>query len=219
AMQRALDDAGIGGGEVDYINAHGTGTYLNDHIETVAIKLVFGARAHAIPVSSTKSIVGHTAGASAALEAAICCLAVRRGVGPPALHYDTPRPGGDLDYGPNARRRQGMGTALRNSLAVGGENPGLRLRRGVWGGRGRGGEEQGAGAYLRERDPALQGARVRRGDDRRHRRAAGDQPGDVLQLLSEQGRDPPPGCRGHRGAVSGHARARGGKRHPHGGED
>src|SRR5262249_14963467 len=83
AMQRALDDAGIGVDEVDYINAHGTGTYLNDSIETVAIKRVFGARAHAIPVSSTKSIVGHTAGASAALEAAICCLAVRRGVVPP----------------------------------------------------------------------------------------------------------------------------------------
>src|SRR5262249_60480921 len=92
AMQRAMDDAGIGAEEVDYINAHGTGTYLNDLIETVAIKRVFGARAHAIPVSSTKSIVGHTAGASAALEAAICCLAVRRGGVPPTVHYDTPDP-------------------------------------------------------------------------------------------------------------------------------
>jgi len=129
AMQRALDDAGIGANQVYYINAHGTGTYLNDHIETVAIKRVFGARAHAIPVSSTKSIVGHTAGASAALEAAICCLAVRRGVLPPTLHYDTPDPECDLDYVPNASRRQDIRTALSNSFAFGGNNSTLVVRR------------------------------------------------------------------------------------------
>ena len=129
AMRRALDDAGIGVDQVDYINAHGTGTYLNDSIETVAIKRVFGARAHAIPVSSTKSIVGHTAGASAALEAAICCLAVRRGVVPPTLHYDTPDPECDLDYVPNASRSQEIGTALSNSFAFGGNNSTLVVRR------------------------------------------------------------------------------------------
>src|SRR5215470_17415655 len=129
AMRRALDDAGIDAQEVDYINAHGTGTYLNDSIETVAIKRVFGARAHAIPVSSTKSIVGHTAGASAALEAAICCLAVRRGVVPPTLHYDTPDPECDLDYVPNASRRQAIEIALSNSFAFGGNNSTLVVRR------------------------------------------------------------------------------------------
>jgi 3-oxoacyl-[acyl-carrier-protein] synthase II len=129
AMQRALDDAGIGVDEVDYINAHGTGTYLNDLIETVAIKRVFGARAYAVPVSSTKSIVGHTAGASAALEAAVCCLAVRRGVVPPTVNYDTPDPECDLDYVPNASRRQAIGTALSNSFAFGGNNSTLVVRR------------------------------------------------------------------------------------------
>jgi 3-oxoacyl-[acyl-carrier-protein] synthase II len=129
AMRRALDDAGIGVDQVDYINAHGTGTYLNDYIETVAIKRVCGARAHTIPVSSTKSIVGHTAGASAALEAAICCLAVRNGVVPPTLHYDTPDPECDLDYVPNASRRQEIGTALSNSFAFGGNNSTLVVRR------------------------------------------------------------------------------------------
>jgi 3-oxoacyl-[acyl-carrier-protein] synthase II len=129
AMQRALHDARIGADQVDYINAHGTGTYLNDSIETVAIKRVFGARAHAIPVSSTKSVVGHTAGASAALEAAICCLAVRRGVVPPTLHYDVPDPECDLDYVPNASRRQEIETALSNSFAFGGNNSTLVVRR------------------------------------------------------------------------------------------
>ncbi len=129
AMQRAMHDAGIGAADVDYINAHGTGTYLNDHIETIAIKRVCGARAHAVPVSSTKSIVGHTAGASAALEAAICCLAVRNGVVPPTVHYDVPDPECDLDYVPNASRRQAIETALSNSFAFGGNNSTLVVRR------------------------------------------------------------------------------------------
>jgi 3-oxoacyl-[acyl-carrier-protein] synthase II len=129
AMQRALDDAGIGADEIDYINAHGTGTYLNDRIETMAIKQVCGARAHAIPVSSTKSIVGHTAGASAALEAAICCLALRTGIVPPTLQYDAPDPECDLDYVPNASRRQAMRTAMSNSFAFGGNNSTLVIRR------------------------------------------------------------------------------------------
>jgi len=128
AMRRAMDDAGMGVEEVDYINAHGTGTYLNDLIETLAIKRVFGARAHAIPVSSTKSIVGHTAGASAALEAVICCLAVRRGVVPPTLHHDVPDPECDLDYVPNASRRREIGTAVSNSFAFGGNNSTLVVR-------------------------------------------------------------------------------------------
>jgi 3-oxoacyl-[acyl-carrier-protein] synthase II len=129
AMQRALDDAGISADEIDYINAHGTGTYLNDKIETMAIKQVCGARARVIPVSSTKSIVGHTAGASAALEAAICCLAVRTGIVPPTLQYDAPDPECDLDYVPNASRRQDMRTAMSNSFAFGGNNSTLVVRR------------------------------------------------------------------------------------------
>jgi 3-oxoacyl-[acyl-carrier-protein] synthase II len=129
AMQRAIDDAGIGVDEIDYINAHGTGTYLNDRIETIAIKRVCGERAYSIPVSSTKSIVGHTAGASAALEAAICCLAVRRGVVPPTLQYDEPDPECDLDYVPNASRRRDIRTALSNSFAFGGNNSTLIVRR------------------------------------------------------------------------------------------
>jgi 3-oxoacyl-(acyl-carrier-protein) synthase len=129
AMQRAIDDAGIDVAEIDYINAHGTGTYLNDKIETLAIKTVCGPRAYEIPVSSTKSIVGHTAGASAALEAAICCLAVRRGIVPPTLHYDAPDPECDLDYVPNASRRQDIRTALNNSFAFGGNNSTLVVRR------------------------------------------------------------------------------------------
>src|SRR5262245_5828794 len=129
AMQRAIADAGIGVDEIDYINAHGTGTYLNDRIETIAIKRVCGERAYAIPVSSTKSIIGHTAGASAALEAAICCLAVRRGVVPPTLGYDAPDPECDLDYVPNASRRRDIRTALSNSFAFGGNNSTLIVRR------------------------------------------------------------------------------------------
>jgi 3-oxoacyl-[acyl-carrier-protein] synthase II len=129
AMQRALDDARIGADQIDYINAHGTGTYLNDQIETVAIKRVCGPRAYAIPVSSTKSIVGHTAGASAALEAAICCLAVRRGVVPPTLQYDVPDPECDLDYVPNTSRSQEIRTAVSNSFAFGGNNSSLVVRR------------------------------------------------------------------------------------------
>src|SRR4029450_11541383 len=151
AMQRALHDAGIGVGEVDYINAHGTGTYLNDHIETLAIKRVRGARAPAIPARSTKAlgghrasarapphaaprtstrpIVGHTPGGSAALEAAICCLAVRKGVVPPTVHYDLPDPECDLDYVPNASRARAIGTALSNSFAFGGNNSTLVVRR------------------------------------------------------------------------------------------
>jgi len=129
AMQRAIEDAGIGVDEIDYINAHGTGTYLNDRIETLAIKKVCGARAYAIPVSSTKSVLGHTAGASAALEAAICCLALREGIVPPTLHYDEPDPECDLDYVPNVSRRQDIRTTLSNSFAFGGNNSTLIMRR------------------------------------------------------------------------------------------
>src|SRR5262245_17417621 len=128
AMQRALADAGVSAREVDYINAHGTGTYLNDLIETLAIKRVLGPRAHAIPVSSTKSIIGHTAGASAALEAVLGCLAVRRDVVPPTLQHHEPDPECDLDYVPNACRRQAIGTALSNSFAFGGNNSTLVVR-------------------------------------------------------------------------------------------
>jgi 3-oxoacyl-[acyl-carrier-protein] synthase II len=129
AMTRALEDAGIGIEDADYINAHGTATYLNDKIETIAIKKVFGKRAGNVPVSSTKSIVGHTAGASAAMEASVCCLAVREGVIPPTVHYQTPDPECDLDYVPNTSRRQEIRTVLNNSFAFGGNNSTLIVRK------------------------------------------------------------------------------------------
>ncbi len=122
AMQLALDDAGLNPEEVDYINAHGTATRVNDVVETRAIKQVFGARAGKIPVSSTKSMHGHVMGASGAIELVATVEALRRGVLPPTANYLKPDPDCDLDYVPNQAREQKVRAALSNSFAFGGLN-------------------------------------------------------------------------------------------------
>jgi 3-oxoacyl-(acyl-carrier-protein) synthase len=115
--------------DIDYINAHGTSTPLNDRMETKAIKTAFGAYAYKVPVSSTKSMTGHLLGAAGALEAAFCALAIRDGVIPPTINLENPDPECDLDYVPNKARRKRIKTALSNSFGFGGHNTTLILRR------------------------------------------------------------------------------------------
>jgi 3-oxoacyl-[acyl-carrier-protein] synthase II len=122
AMEEALKDAGVKRGEVDYINAHGTATPANDAAETKAIKSVFGERAGRIPVSASKSMIGHCLGAAGALEAVATVLAIRDNGIPPTIHYQTPDPECDLDYVPNQARDAVVNIALSNSFAFGGNN-------------------------------------------------------------------------------------------------
>jgi 3-oxoacyl-(acyl-carrier-protein) synthase len=129
AMQRALADAGLAPGQIDYINAHGTGTALNDKSETAAIKTVFGAAAAEIPVSSTKSMHGHLLGAAGALEAVICLQAMRHSLIPPTINYQTPDPECDLDYVPNQARPAGLERIMSNGFGLGGHNATLILGR------------------------------------------------------------------------------------------
>jgi 3-oxoacyl-[acyl-carrier-protein] synthase II len=129
AMRAALADGGLDPAEIDYISAHGTGTPINDPVETLAIKAVFGERAYRIPVSSIKSMVGHSAGACGALEAAACAYALQEGILPPTINYEHPDPACDLDYVPNAARRTAIGAALSNNFGFGGHNSCLVLRR------------------------------------------------------------------------------------------
>ena len=128
-MRRALEEGDVAPDQIDYINAHGTGTPLNDAIETRAIKAVFGARAYAIPVSSTKSMVGHCLGAAGALEAAACLLAMRDGVVPPTATLEQPDPECDLDYVPNTPREMKVGAVLNNSFGFGGHNASILARK------------------------------------------------------------------------------------------
>jgi 3-oxoacyl-[acyl-carrier-protein] synthase II len=124
-MQMALRDAGIGQGDVDYINAHGTSTEVNDRVETLAIKQTFGEQAAKIPVSSIKSMLGHLIAAAGSVEAITCLLAIRDGVLPPTMNYTTPDPNCDLDYVPNGARKQRVRRALSNSFGFGGQNVAL----------------------------------------------------------------------------------------------
>ena len=121
-MKKALDSAGITTDDVDYINAHGTSTYLNDKYETMAIKSVFGDRAYKIPVSSTKSMLGHGLAASGAFEAITTILSINNGILTPTINYDDPDPELDLDYVPNTARKAEINTAISNSFGFGGHN-------------------------------------------------------------------------------------------------
>ena len=129
AIRWALDDAGMGPDDLDYINAHGTSTQLNDLAETRAIKSALGERAYAVPVSSTKSMIGHALGAAGALEAIACVMSIREGMIHPTVNYETPDPECDLDYVPNDARSAPVGVALSNSFGFGGQNACLVLRR------------------------------------------------------------------------------------------
>lgn len=129
AILQALKSAQASIDDVGYINAHGTGTQLNDVSETRAIKAAFGERAYQIPVSSTKSMTGHMMGATGALEAIFCVLAVREGILPPTIHYETPDPECDLDYVPNQAREKKITLALSNAFGFGGHNAVLAIRR------------------------------------------------------------------------------------------
>jgi len=127
-MELALKYAEVPKEDVNYINAHGTSTMLNDMYETMAIKKVFGERAYQIPVSSTKSMTGHTIGAAGAIEGVITVLAMHDGIIPPTINYDEPDPELDLDYVPNKARKQNIKVALSNSFAFGGHNATLVFR-------------------------------------------------------------------------------------------
>lgn len=128
AMALALEDADLEAGDVDYINAHGTSTDLNDKLETMAIKQVFGERAAQIPISSTKSMTGHLLGAAGAVEAIACLLTINRGIIPPTINYETPDPECDLDYVPNQARQAQVRVALSNSFGFGGHNATIILK-------------------------------------------------------------------------------------------
>lgn len=129
AMRWALKDAGISPDQVDYINAHGTSTPLNDKTETRAIKSLFGEHAYKIPVSSTKSMLGHAMGASGALEAIVCAMTIHTGWIAPTINYEYPDPECDLDYVPNSPRQAKVDVTLSNSFGLGGQNACLILKR------------------------------------------------------------------------------------------
>lgn len=128
-MRTALKDGGIEPAEVGYINAHGTSTEMNDHIETIAIKEVFKEKAYKIPVSSTKSMTGHMLGAAGAVEAIFAILSIRDNICPPTINYENPDPECDLDYVPNNARNHDIEVAMSNSFGFGGTNSTLVFRR------------------------------------------------------------------------------------------
>ena len=128
-MRWALEDAGISAEEVDYINAHGTSTPLNDAAETKAIKTVLGERAYHVPISSTKSMIGHGLGASGALESVACVKTLQTGIIHPTINYEFPDPDCDLDYVPNVARQAEVRVILKNSFGFGGQNACLVFKR------------------------------------------------------------------------------------------
>jgi 3-oxoacyl-[acyl-carrier-protein] synthase II len=129
AMNRALENAGVGINDIDYINAHGTSTPINDASETKAIKAVFGEQAYNIPVSSTKSMVGHSLGASGALEAIVCINSINDGLLAPTINQDESDPDCDLDYVPNEARKAEVNITLSNSFGFGGQNACLVIKK------------------------------------------------------------------------------------------
>ncbi len=128
AMQMALRKAGMSVEEIDYINAHGTSTAMNDKCETMAIKSVFGKQAYRIPVSSTKSMMGHLIGAAGAIEAIVSVLTIQNGMVPPTINLENPDPDCDLDYVPNKARQHKVRAAMSNSFGFGGHNSVLLFR-------------------------------------------------------------------------------------------
>ena len=122
SIERALRDAGLGPQDIDYINAHGTSTALNDTMETRAIRRVFAERAYQVPISSTKSMIGHLMGAAGAVEAVACVKSLETGTIHPTINYETPDPECDLDYVPNQARQTNPRTVLSNSFGFGGHN-------------------------------------------------------------------------------------------------
>ena len=129
AMNRAITNAGVTINDVDYINAHGTSTPINDASETKAIKAVFGEHAYNVPISSTKSMVGHSLGASGALEAIVCISSINDGVLHPTINQDEPDPDCDLDYIPNVSRELEINVTLSNSFGFGGQNACLVIKK------------------------------------------------------------------------------------------
>ena len=129
AMRAALSDAGLKPEEIDYINAHGTSTVLNDKIESLAIKNTFGAHAHKVAISSTKSMTGHLLGAAGGVEFVVCCLSIRDSIAHPTINQEVPDPECDLDYVPNISRKMKINIALSNSLGFGGHNATLIARK------------------------------------------------------------------------------------------
>jgi 3-oxoacyl-[acyl-carrier-protein] synthase II len=129
AMRWALEDAGMVPEQVDYINAHGTSTPLNDSTETYAIKKVFNEHARKVVISSTKSMLGHAMGASGSIEALVCVQTIVNGIIPPTINYETPDPACDLDYTPNHARKMVVNVTLSNSFGLGGQNACLIIKR------------------------------------------------------------------------------------------
>ncbi len=129
AMTWAMEDAGVSPEEVDYISAHGTSTKLNDSAETLAIKKTFGEQAYRVPISATKSMIGHSFGAAGALESIACLEGMRHGIIHPTINYEHPDPECDLDYVPNEARRADVRVALKNSFGFGGQNACLLFKR------------------------------------------------------------------------------------------
>ncbi len=128
-MNKALNEARLSVDHIDYISAHGTGTQTNDKNECAAIKEVFGPRYNKIPISSIKSMLGHTMGAASALEAIACALAVKNDIVPPTINFDTPDPECDIDCVPNRARKHAVNVALNNSYAFGGNNASLVVKK------------------------------------------------------------------------------------------
>ena len=128
-MKMAIRKAGISPSEVNYINAHGTSTPINDPTETLAVRETFGEHAYKLAMSSTKSMTGHLLGAAGGLEAGISALAVRRQIAPPTINLDTPDPACDLDYVPHTARPMTINYALSNSFGFGGTNGTLLLKK------------------------------------------------------------------------------------------